>query len=562
MGLPMLKRTNADASAPIAGLRVSKQQLRDHDAATGDHDGDETTGGWLSQMMRSVVGTPTPWHQRTPKGRGWGVRGGGDTVVVQPALEWRGTTVQLCGLWPFAAGSALPPIGTPLGTHLLTGATVCADPMSWFTAAMTTTPSAFVIGRPAVGKSTLIRRQLVGMADRGIIPMVLGDTKPDYVVLIRELGGHMVRIGKVDTNLDTGETTYGHINPLDLIGSHGHLADLPAAVRPWAREHLITQQSTVLRGLLEIANQGEPLPGELASLLRTALMYLQVDDQGNPLPGPAPTIRDVLALFETETPPQVLVNKVIADDVDDFRRITRPLRLLLMALLSDGMFGPIFDGPTEHLDITRPGGFDISAVDDDGPTQAAVQLACWAYGNASIALATRMADIGVGPRRRYVLVMDELWKLLRASDTLVYRVDKLTRLNRELGVGQIMASHTMNDLRLATEELTRVAWGFVERSAMVFLGGLVDREFGNLKEVFSLSQREQGFITDWAQEGTVDPTTGRSPGPRGRGKFMLKLGKQPGIPFQVVLTDRERYANDTNRRWAELAQTNPDQEVA
>lgn len=505
----------------------------------------------------------TRWHERTPKDRGWGLRGTGDTLVVQPALEWRGTTVQVCGLWPFSAGSSLPPIGTPLGPHLLSGATVCADVMAWFTSGITTVPSGFILGRPAVGKSTLNRRMVTGVHSRGVIPMVLADLKPDYVDLIEALGGEMIPVGEVRSGAD-GKATVGHINPLDLMGAWGPISELDVRVQAWALDKLLSQQNNVLRGLLEVANQGQPLSGEEASVLAAGLHVLQVNEQtGAPVPGPAPTVRDVLALFESDQPHPRLMMKVLAADVAEFRQITRRLRLLLMALLADGQFGPVFDGPTTHLDLTKPGGFDVSSVDDeDTAKQAAVQLACWGYGVTSIALATKMADLGLAPRRHYMLVMDELWRLLRASEHLVYRIDKLTRLNRELGVGQMMITHTMDDLKLSDDKLTAIAWGFVERSAMVWLGGLVGREFGNLKEVFALSQREQDFITDWAAEGGFDPATGRGTGPRGRGKFLLKLGKKPGIPFELLLTETERRVNDTNKRWKELAYQRPGESAA
>ena len=59
-------------------------------------------------------------------------RARGRSVYLQPPAEWRGTSVQACGLWPFSVGAGAPLIGAPLGKHLLTGATVCGDPISWF----------------------------------------------------------------------------------------------------------------------------------------------------------------------------------------------------------------------------------------------------------------------------------------------------------------------------------------------------------------------------------------------------------------------------------------------
>ncbi|WP_141212315.1 hypothetical protein [Enemella evansiae] len=499
-------------------------------------------------------GRRKPWHARTPHERGWGLRGTGETTVVQPALESRGTTVQVCGLWPFSAGATMPTIGTPLGSHQRIEATVYGDPMSWFVGGVIATPSGFILGRPAVGKSSLSRRICTWMDYCGVIPMILADLKPDYRAFITACGGETIPVGEVTTDVD-GVTTVGHINPLDLLGAHGRIAHLPPRVRGWALEKLLSQQNNVLRGLLEIANQGEPLTGEEASLIPTVLNLLQVGPERTPLDRDAPTIREVLAVFEQDQPHPRLMMKVLAASPVEYHASTRRLRQLLMALLEDGPFGAVFDGPTRHLDLSKPGGFDVSQIDDeDQAKQAAVQLACWSYGVASIALQTKLSDVYPKeyPRRRYLLIMDELWRLLRVSGQLVYRVDKLTRINREMGVGQLMITHTMDDLRLSTEELTRIAWGFVERASMVFLGGLAGREFGNLQEVFALSRQERESMTDWAAEGGIDPATGKGTGPRGRGKFLMKLGKQPGVPFEVVLTKEELVVHDTNRRWAEL----------
>jgi len=68
------------------------------------------------------------------------------------------TTRSYCSLWPYAAGSGSPVVGVPMGQHLDTGATVCADPISWFrTARLISVPSMFLLGNPALGKSMSIR---------------------------------------------------------------------------------------------------------------------------------------------------------------------------------------------------------------------------------------------------------------------------------------------------------------------------------------------------------------------------------------------------------------------
>src|SRR5699024_11611928 len=83
--------------------------------------------------------------------------------------------------------------------------------------------------------------------------------------------------------------------------------------------------------------------------------------------------------------------------------------------------------------------------------------------------------------------MDELWRILRASEDMVLFIDSITRLNRGRGMAQVMITHTMNDLKLQHEHLTETAWGLVERSALVLLGGLAVGEMVIFKEVFNYS---------------------------------------------------------------------------
>ena len=107
---------------------------------------------------------------RRPGRRGWPGRGAGEAMYVQAADEWRATTVQACGLWPFSAGIGSPMTGVPLGRNLLSGTTLCGDPISWFqTAKLIHNPSCFVLGLPAFGKSTLIRRMALGLAGNGVV---------------------------------------------------------------------------------------------------------------------------------------------------------------------------------------------------------------------------------------------------------------------------------------------------------------------------------------------------------------------------------------------------------
>jgi hypothetical protein len=103
--------------------------------------------------------------------RGFAGPGRGATSYVDAPPEWRGTSVQVCGLWPYTAGSGSPMVGVPVGRHLVTAATVCCDPISWFRRAkLIANPSLFVLGRPGLGKSSLVRRMCLGLIAQGVTP--------------------------------------------------------------------------------------------------------------------------------------------------------------------------------------------------------------------------------------------------------------------------------------------------------------------------------------------------------------------------------------------------------
>lgn len=97
--------------------------------------------------------------------------------------------------------------------------------------------------------------------------------------------------------------------------------------------------------------------------------------------------------------------------------------------------------------VRARGIYDVSAIDDsEMDLQAATLLACWSAGFGTVNVANTLADAGLEPRRHYFVVLGELWRALRAGRGMVDRVDALTRLNRQRGVGMAMISHTMSDL--------------------------------------------------------------------------------------------------------------------
>lgn len=474
---------------------------------------------------------------RRPGLRGWAGRGGGASTYVQAADEWRGTTVQVCGLWPFAAGSGSPMVGVPLGRNITSGATLCADPISWFQdARLISNPSVFVLGRPGLGKSSVVRRMCIGLAGYGVQPLVLGDLKPDYVDLIRALDGQVIQLGR----------GRNHLNVLDP----GDAATAAKSLTGTARDQVLAdahgRRVNVVAALISIVRSA-PISDREEAVLDRALRVLDDRHTGTNVP--------VLAdLLEVVRNPPAEVRQVALDrgHMQRYLEITEHLESSLIGLVDGGLLGGIFTGPTTHqMRRDKPVVFDVSSISDtDHNLQAAVLLSCWSTGFGAVNVANALADAGLEPRRHYFVVLDELWRALRAGAGMVDRVDALTRLNRTLGVGLAMVSHTMSDLLALVDEADRMkARGFVERAGMVMLGGLPGSEMPQLTAAVPLSEREQKMLMSWQDPPEWDPRTGKEIEPPGLGNFLVKVGGRPGMPIKTFLTATERSIGDTNHRW-------------
>ncbi|CAN5281686.1 ATPase [soil metagenome] len=489
-------------------------------------------------MQREEAAAKRAETRHQPGPRGWWQPAAGASPVIQPVDEYRGTTVQVCGLWPYVVGAGTPMVGVPLGLNLINGATVCGDPISWFRQGLITNPSVAVLGLPGLGKSTIIRRMAAGGAGFGALPLVLGDLKPDYVDLIRALGGQVITLGR----------GRGHRNILDPGEAVEAAERLRAAGKEKERAQVLAdahgRRHTMVSALLTILRKEPPTDRE-ESIIDRALTVL--DERGNGVP----VLGDLLAVIQ-EAPPEIRAVALDRGDDPRYRAITENLEASLISLTSGGRLGEMFSQPTDVAMMRdRPVVYDVSSVDDsDTDLQAAILLACWSAGFGTVNVANALADAGLEPRRHYFVILDELWRALRAGRGMVERVDALTRLNRQRGVGLAMITHTMSDLlALPTEEERMKARGFVERAGMVVAGGLPSAEMAMLTSAVPLSRAEQDLLVSWQDPPSWDSSTGKEAEPPGRGRFLVKVGGHPGTPLRVQLTPSELAVNDTNRMW-------------
>jgi hypothetical protein len=510
--------------------------------------------------------------RRGPGRRGWSGNGE-DRVMVAPD-RFRASTNHVCGMWPFAVGSGAPLIGVPLGRHLRSalGTAVCCDPISWFQRArLISNPSEFVLGLPGLGKSTVVRRQVLGLHGNGVNPLVLGDLKPDYVDLIRAIDGQVITIGP-------GQ---GHINILDPGDAMRAAARLEKAAEAAASQgeaeraeqlrqarravlaEAHTRRTTVLGALMTILRGGKPPEDREEAIFGAALRIADARAAirvGVPwAPGAnVPVVGDLLDVIR-DAPPEVRRMAIDRGNRTRYDEIVEPLEATLVALSDEnGRFGTTFARhTTTRMRLDRPVVYDVSRIDDSQMDyQAATLLACWSAGFGAVNIANVLADFALEPRRHYFVVMDELWRALRAGRGMVDRVDALSRLNRQRGVGVAMVSHTMSDLlALPSHEDRMKAKGLVERAGLLLLAGLPESEFDLLDGVVRFSRAEKNDLTSWTDPPAWDQRLGREAPPPGRGKFLIKVGGRPGIPLRVDLTavEIDLALNDTNKLWHDVS---------
>lgn len=484
--------------------------------------------------------------------RGYAGPGGGRMNVVGRPVEYRATTAQVAGLWPWSVGAGAPLIGTPLGSHLHTGAPVCFDPMNWFMrGSFITAPSLFVLGLNGFGKSSLVRRIVLGGIAQGITPLILADVKPDYRKMVEMVGGQVIDLG------------YGHgkLNPLaaGVLGQVVPQLDHLPALQLQVLQDLRARQVTLIAGLVELV-RGARVRDFEETLISTALRILYRPGSGF-TPDKPPIMDNLLEVIVAGG--EELMLDAGADNEAEYQVAIKNLRRSLRAL-TQGPFGAVFNGQTSvPIDTDSVAVcIDVSHIPQgDKKLKAAVMLACWADGFAAVEAAHTLTDAGMAPQRYFQVVMDELWQVLGLGDFMVDRVDELTRLQRGIATALIMISHTIKDLQsLGSEAAIAKALGFLERARAKIFGALPAEEIKRLDSTIPFTAAEEEMVTGWSAPQAL---TGEAlkpgqvrPSPPGTGKFLLKIGedRRPGIPFHMefTLSEKESGIHDTNQRFDEF----------
>lgn len=482
---------------------------------------------------------PRPRRLLRPTRYGYAGPGGGRVSWVDAPTEYRGTTVQVCGLWPFGTGASTPTIGAPLGRHKRTGGTVCFDPISWYERArLINNPSVWIQSEPAMGKSTAVRRMLVSLIAQGVTPLILGDLKPDYAALVEALGGRVLRVGP----------GLHRINPLDVGPWQQVLAQVTDDKQREQLRAEVVDRRLNAAVVLAALTRGGPLASTEITVMSAALKFLAEHEHGT-----QPVLSDLLRVIE-DGPQQVRWVTLWHDEADSdrYRGETEELRRTLRALIHGPLASTVEGQTTAPIDLdTKALCVDISGIPETNVVlTAATLVTTWAAGFGQVEAAHRLSDLGLAKPRTFFLVLDEMWRALRVGHGMVDRIDALTRLNRSKGTGTAFISHSLADLEaLPNLEDRAKARGFADRCAVLMVGACSDQELDAVSRVRPLSGAERAEILSWSAPPSWSTGADQETVLIGRGNFLIKVGNRPGIPVHLEPTDIEKQLGNTDFRW-------------
>lgn len=498
----------------------------------------------------------------TPTLKGFGGRFGGRWGTVPNPAMWYSTSVQVNGFYPFAAGSARPTNGAPLGRDMLSGAAVCMDHEALYRESagnVINAPSCMLMGINGVGKSTTAQTILYGQAARGITPGVFNPMKKqEHTKFTESLGGLVHSYGPKEP---------GQFN-LVSEGPLGEAADrIGGGVGQELRE-LARDKSVQLAQLVTRVVRGNPLED-----IEDAVLESLVDDVRKA--NKRPVTSDLLGAFNE--PSEQTLGMLGMRTKEEFHARHVRLGETLRAMLS-GELGKMLGGEKDvEYDPGNPGGwcFDTASIPDSNTRLLSVaMLSSWSVGMDIIdahwelalheqRLAAEAADAGeeYTPKVRwngYSTFMDEFWYPLRACEGIVDRVDALSRTNRSKGVAEMKATHSPKDLvSLRNPEDREKARGLVERSGLLALMALTVEDLETISDIRPMTREEIrtvssfGAVPSWhrPRRSRARRADGKPTPPPGAGKVLFKVEGRVGIPVQMVQTDVQARGHITDTRY-------------
>lgn len=410
----------------------------------------------------------------------------------------RGTTANLCTLYPWHSGPGPGMAGPYLGVNVTAGGSGWFfDPYELYgdDRQVISDSNVLIAGRPGKGKSaaakTFLFREIAVYGRRRFI--AINDPKGEYGPLAEALGMPVIKLHPGGQH---------RLNPLDPAPG-----DTTGGVL--GRQRLmVALLASVLDRRLEPGE--EALVSRAVEHLHQHLIQFDLADLANVIASPPAELREHPEL-------------AISTDAE-MRATAMPLRFALGKLLDRTLRG-MFDGPTNvKLDWDNGLGvvIDLSAVFNDREALPLVMMASATWLQSSL---TALAK-----DRRSLLVDDEVWALLENEWTVRHLQARL-KLCRHLGMANVLICHKLSDLRAQSADGTaaaKVAAGLLADIGTRVIFQQPQDQVANTTVLLGLSDVEASLLPRLA-----------------KGRALWRVGEHAAV-VQHVISPAETFTNTDN----------------
>ena len=488
-----------------------------------------------------------------------GFGGGAWGQLAQPRT-WLETTWENAGMFPFVSGTSRPINGAPVGYDLTSGSAVALDHISLFESGAITSPSAMVFGLNGYGKSSISGLVASYLNATGSPLAIFNPLKrEEWTPLARAIGADIFDIG-----INRNSTK---INPLDagplaaagdIIGGQTGLELRSIAV------------ANIVHNIIALIRINRGRDKNVSDIERTMIKaaveaVLAVEKK--------PALGHLLHFFEH--PSQTALSAAGNVTPAQFRARYEGLFESLSSLVYGDM-SAIFSDEGMTINPGNPGGFDSSSIPDSMDHMiSAVMMTTWRLGMNAIdahwelsqheakkeAEAKAEGEVYT-PKyawRGYSSLMDEFWYPVRMAPGMVQEVDKLSRTNRSVGVGEWKITHSPKDFLMLENAADRnIAKALIGKCGLWVLLALEPEDIEVLRTIRPISTKEAAMVTGFVSGADgLNPAAARkghgglrsSGGPQGAGRALWKVGSSVGIPVQSPKPPTLARLHQTNTRF-------------
>lgn len=485
--------------------------------------------------------------------------GGGAWNQLAQMRMWMETNVDNAGLYPFITGTARPRTGAPIGYDLTNGSAVAMDHISLFYSEAISSPSCMLMGLNGLGKSSLAGLISAYINSTGVPLAVFDPIKGEWAEYARAIGADVFQIGTRSGNTK--------INPMDPgpLAAAGTVIGGEAGQAMW--RDAITNIAHNIIALVRInRGQDKSISDSEATMIKLAVQAV-MDQQSDPALG------HLLDFFKH--PSEKAISAAGLKTPEQFMETYADLFRSLSALLY-GELAEIFSDKGMTITPGNPGGFcfDSSSIPDSHDRMiSAVMMSTWRLGmnaidahwelsqfeakKAAEAAAEGETYIPQYVWRGYSSLMDEFWHPVRMAKGMVQEVDRLSRTNRSVGVGELKITHSPKDFLMLPDEADRnIARSLIEKCGLWILMAMTEDDVDTLSKIRKINDVEKAWVTGFmsgsqgleyhtAHKGSYDEETVLP----GAGKALWKVGDSLGIPVQSPKPRTLRKLHKTNTRF-------------